>query len=96
MPTFVVLLSWTEKGIKDYKDAPSRADAFNEQLGNLATLREVYWTVGPYDAVGLLESADEESAAAALLALGAQGNVRSTTMRAFTTDEFKALIEKTG
>ena len=96
MATFVVLFNWTEQGIKGFRDSPSRVDAFNEQLGNLGTLKEIYWTVGPYDLVGVIEADDAESIAAAMLQLGSQGNVRTTTMRGFDTDEYKALIQKVG
>ena len=53
-------------------------------------LKDVYWTVGPYDLVGIIDAPDEESASAAMLQLGAAGNLRTTTMRAYSSDEFKA------
>jgi len=46
--------------------------------------------------VAVAEAADEESMAAATLTLAAQGNLRTTTMRAFTADEMRAVIAKTG
>jgi uncharacterized protein with GYD domain len=97
VPTFVVLLNWTEKGIKNYKDSPSRADAFAgvmEKLGG--KLKETYWTLGPYDVVGVVEAPDEESVTAAMLELGSRGNTRSTTMRAYTRSEFEGVAAKTG
>jgi uncharacterized protein with GYD domain len=95
VPTFVTLFNWTEQGVKSYKDSPSRVEAFNQQASNLGVrLRDVYWTSGPYDIVGIFEAPDEESAAAALLELATAGNVRTTTMRAFNSDEFKSVVSK--
>jgi uncharacterized protein with GYD domain len=97
VPTFIALFNWTEQGAKAYKDSPSRAEAFNEQAAGLGVrLKDVYWTAGPYDLVGILEAADEESASAAMLQLASAGNVRTTTMRAYSSDEFKSVISKAG
>jgi uncharacterized protein with GYD domain len=43
----------------------------------------------------VIEAPDDETATAAVLALGSQGNVRTKTMRAFSPDEMRAIIEKT-
>jgi uncharacterized protein with GYD domain len=97
MPTYVVLFNWTDQGIKSYKDSPSRSEAFNQQMSGLgARVKDIYWTAGPYDIVGIIEAPDGESMSAALLKLGSMGNVRTTSMRGYSTDEFKAVIEKAG
>ena len=97
MPTFVVLLKWTEQGVKNYKDSPSRAGAFTGEMEKLGgKLKEIYWTLGPYDVVGVVEAPDDESMTAAMLELGSRGNTRSTTMRAFTRSEFEGIAAKTG
>ena len=97
MASYVTLINWTEQGIKAFKDSPSRVDAFNEQMAGLGvSIKDVYWTIGPYDLVVLVEAADEESATAALLGLGAVGNVRTTTMRAFGRSEFEQIIARAG
>lgn len=97
MATFVVLLNWTELGIKNYKDSPSRADAFAAEMEKLGgKLKDVYWTLGPYDAVGVVQAPDDETITAAMLEIGSRGNTRSTTMRAFTRSEFEGITAKTG
>jgi uncharacterized protein with GYD domain len=55
-------------------------------------IKDIYWTIGPHDLVGIVEAPNGEKLASALLVLGAQGNVRTTTMRAFDRDEFTRLI----
>lgn len=55
----------------------------------------MYWTIGPYDVVAVIEAPDDESATAALLEIGAKGNVRTTTLRGFDRSEMGAIIAKT-
>jgi uncharacterized protein with GYD domain len=93
MATYVVLFNWTKQGIKDYKESPARVDAVREQWGNeFLRIKDIYWTIGPHDLVGVVEAADDETLTKGLLSLGAAGNVRTTTMRAFTQDEFTRLL----
>jgi uncharacterized protein with GYD domain len=93
MATYVVLFNWTEQGIKSYKDSPGRVDAATKQWeGSGIRIKDIYWTLGAYDLVGLVEAPDEAKLTSALLALGAQGNVRTTTLRAFGQEEFAELI----
>ena len=95
MPTYISLLSWTEDGIKTYKSTLDRAQAAGEVASSMGgALKEVYWTVGPYDVVSVADFPDDETATAFLLKLGATGAIRSTTMRAFNRDEIARVIEK--
>ena len=97
MPTFVTLMNWTDQGIKSFKDTTDRAEAARAAWKPLGiTLKDIYWTIGPYDLVCIVEAPDPESLTAALLTLGSQGNLRSTTLRAFSADEMRAVIAKTG
>ena len=57
-----------------------------EKLG--VELKDIYWTIGPYDLVLIVDAPDDEALAAALLRIGSAGNVRTTTLRAFSRDEF--------
>ena len=96
MPTYVSLINWTEKGAATFKDTTGRAEAAKnlaESFGG--SLREIYWTLGPYDIVAVSEAPDDESATAFALALGSQGNVRTLTMRAFDSGEMQAIIDRT-
>jgi uncharacterized protein with GYD domain len=97
MPTYISLISWTEQGIKAYGDSVERyqqARELAEKVG--VTLTASYWTLGPYDVVAISEAPDDESATAFALAVSSQGNVRTTTMRAFDADEMKSIVAKTG
>jgi uncharacterized protein with GYD domain len=93
MATYVVLFDWTEQGIKSYKDSPARVDAARDQMAELGVqIKDIYWTLGAHDLVGIVEAANDESLTKALLALGAAGNIRTTTLRAFSQAEFAGLI----
>jgi uncharacterized protein with GYD domain len=97
VPTYVSLINWTEKGIAAFADTVDRGEAGRELAAKFGgALKEIYWTIGPYDIVAISEAPDDESATAFALALGAQGNVRTTTMRAFDGDEMRGIIAKTG
>ncbi|GAA0932147.1 GYD domain-containing protein [Streptomyces thermoalcalitolerans] len=95
MPTYVTLLNWTEQGIRNYKDTTERAEAFASAAQRLgANVLNLYWTVGPYDLVAVVEAPDEETATAVLLRLGGVGNVRTTTLRAFGREEMSRIVAK--
>ena len=96
MATFVSLVNWTDQGIRNYKDSLKRAEAFTQLIERHGgTLKEILWTVGPYDIVTIAEAPDEESLTAILLQLGALGFVRTTTLRGWGREEFQAIIDKT-
>ena len=95
MPTYISLINWTEQGVRDAKDTVDRASAAAtaaESMGG--KIKDIYWTVGPYDIVVVAEFPDDATGMAFLLALGAQGNVRTTTLRAFDRDEVAEILQK--
>jgi uncharacterized protein with GYD domain len=97
MPTYVTLINWTDQGVKGFKDTVDRYEAAQDVLSGMGvSFKDVYWTVGPYDIVGIVEAPDDESATAALLATAGQGNVRTTTLRAFSPAEMRSVIERAG
>lgn len=95
MPTFISLLRLTQQGVQNIKAAPDRIAAGRKAFEAAgARLTAIYAVTGQYDYVAILEAPDQETAAAVGLALGAAGNVRTETMRAFTEDEFRQLIAR--
>jgi uncharacterized protein with GYD domain len=97
MPTYVTLMNWTDQGIRTANESVQRrdqADALAEKHG--ARIEQVYWTVGPYDLVTIIEAPDDESATSMLLELGSAGNLRSTTLRAFDREEMSGIIQRLG
>jgi len=95
MATFISLVNFTEQGIRDLKDSPERAAKFKSMAQKAGvTLKEVYWTMGVYDVVLILEAPDDETVAAALLSLVSLGNVRTQTLRGFNPLEMKEITSK--
>ena len=95
MSTFIILSSFTEQGVRAIKDTTKRADKFKDmskQHG--ATVKDLYWTLGQYDVVAIIEAPDVTSVTALGLSLGMAGNVRTQTMRAFTATEMTGILGK--
>lgn len=95
--TYIALLNWTDQGVKEYKHTVDRAAEAIDSLvrRNGGMMKGLYWTIGPYDLVALLVLPDDETLASLLLQVGAAGNVRSTSMRAFDAVEMSGIIERT-
>jgi uncharacterized protein with GYD domain len=97
MPHYVVLANWTEQGIRNVKGTVERTDdvaRLAEKHGG--RLVQSYWTVGPYDLVGIAEAPDDESASAFALELSSSGNIRTTTMRAYDQEEMSGIVQRLG
>jgi uncharacterized protein with GYD domain len=95
MPTYIALIDWTDQGVRGFKDSVDRYQAAQDQLGSLGVrFTDIYWTLGAHDLVGVVEAPDDQSLAAGLLAVAGQGNIRTTTLRAFNADEMKGVITK--
>lgn len=93
MATYIALLRWTQRGAERMKDSPKRLDAGRKAFKKIgAEIKDVYMTMGRYDHVCVIEAPDDETAARALLSLGAQGNVQSETLKAFTEDQYRKII----
>jgi uncharacterized protein with GYD domain len=93
MPTYVTLVRWTDQGIRNVKDAPKRVEAFETAVkGAGGKLKDFYLVMGEYDLVVVTEAPNDETVARLTLATGMMGNVRTTTMRAFTREETTKII----
>ena len=96
MATYIALINFTDQGIRAFKDSPTRFDAAVKQAASLGvTVKQGFWTMGQYDIV-IIGEGTEEAVAAWMFKVGSLGNVRSTTMRAFTQDEMKKIVAKAG
>lgn len=95
MTTYVMLTKFTDQGIRNIKESPKRAEAFKEAAKKSGvTVKDLFWTQGRYDAVTILEAPDDHSLSAAVFGLGALGNVRTETLRAFAAADMQAILGK--
>jgi uncharacterized protein with GYD domain len=93
MAKYIVLLNWTDQGIKTIKDSPKRVDSVRELAKkDGCEMRDFYMTIGSYDMVAIVEAPDDEAAAKLMLKIGSTGNVRSTTLKAFPEDAFRKIV----
>lgn len=95
MATFISLLEFTDQGIRNVTETTKRAEAFKAMAkkGGV-TVKEIYWTMGAYDVVLIVDAPDDETATAVIMSLGALGNVRTQTLRAFSAEEMNRIITK--
>ena len=97
MPTYITLMNWTDEGVRTASETVERRDKADELAARYgARIEQVYWTVGPYDIVTILDAPDDESATAFLLDLGSQGNLRTTTLRAYDREQMSGIIQRLG
>jgi len=93
MATYIILLRFTQQGIKNIKESPDRVDAVKQTFRAMgAEVKEFYSVMGKYDTVLVVEAPDDETIAKLTLAIGSLGNVRTETLRAFTEDEYRKII----
>jgi uncharacterized protein with GYD domain len=95
MATYIALAKWTDQGVRNAKGTVQRAAAYRSDLERRGVkLLSLYWTQGQYDTISVIEAPDTETAMAAVLALGSQGNVRTETLPAFSEREMRSILEK--
>ena len=97
MATYIVLINYTEQGIKNVKDSPSRLDAARQMMKDMGgELKDTYLTIGNYDLVAVVEAPSDEILARFALKLGSLGNIRTTTLRAFNEAEYRDIVQSLG
>ena len=95
MATFIMLGHFSDQGIRSVKDTTKRVETVKAAAKKLGiTVKDVYWTLGQYDTVLIAEAPDEATMTAFGLTVGAHGNVRTQTLRAFSAEEMGRIIGK--
>ncbi len=94
MANYIILFRFTPQGIQNIKESPKRvADAKKLFKDMGAKVKQFYTVMGQYDTVFIVEAPDDETIAKATLALGSLGNVQTETLRAFTEDEYRKIVD---
>jgi len=95
MPTYITLFKLTDQGIKNIKNAPQRIEAAVKAVEAAGgKMKGFYATMGEYDYVTIGEGPNDETVMASNLGVASAGNVRTTTLKAFTLEEFAAIVKK--
>ena len=92
LPSFVVLGNWTEQGIRNVTAAPERIKQTHSMVEKSGGKIQLFFTLGKYDFVMIVEVPNDDVMMAILLCLGSMGNVRTTTMKAWTESEGVKII----
>ncbi len=95
MATYVTLIHWTDQGIKQAKNLTQRSQQFRQDCERRGIkVLSLHTTQGRWDVVIVSEAPDDQSMAAAMLAVESLGNVHTETMRAFTESEMMSILLK--
>jgi uncharacterized protein with GYD domain len=93
MSAYVMLLNWTDQGMRNISDSPKRLDAATKLLAEMeGSVKAFYMTMGQYDMVLVYEAPDDALAARFTLKLGQGGNVRTQTLKAFPDQAYREII----
>lgn len=92
MSHYILLIKLTEQGVRNIKDSPKRAQAAQKLAEELGGKLTVFYTFGKYDIVCILEAPNDEAALAFEMKQASLGNIRTTTLKAFTVEEAEKVI----
>jgi uncharacterized protein with GYD domain len=93
MPKYILLANWTDQGIRNIRDSAKRLDAglaLAKQQGCL--YEKFFMTIGSFDMVSVIDAPDDETVAKHVLTVGAGGNVRTITLKAFPEETYRSII----
>lgn len=95
MPSYIMLVKWTEQGIRNVKESPQRLDVFKksvEAAGGKVT--GFYLTMGRYDLMVIVEFPSDEAATTVILRTASLGQVCTETLKAFPEEQYRNIIAK--
>ncbi len=95
MPTYVSLINYTQKGVENMKESPTRLETAKGLFKSMGgELKAFYLAMGKYDAVVISEGPDDETATKIAITIGSAGAIRTETFRVFTEGEYRKIISE--
>jgi uncharacterized protein with GYD domain len=95
LATYIALVNFTDQGVRHIRQTTDRGKALIKAASNLGIrIKDLYWTLGAFDAVFTAESPDDETITAFALSMASLGNIRTQTLRAFSADEMNKILDK--
>jgi uncharacterized protein with GYD domain len=95
MPFYIVLGSYTQKGIEEIKETEEKLkgayDVAKEYQGEI---KQLFYTFGQYDFVAFAEFPDNNAMMKAVLRIARTGEVRTETLVAVPVDEYVAITKE--
>ena len=93
MATYISLVQFTDEGIRAAKETTQRVADWAAKVQSMGgIIKQMYWTLGYYDQVCVFEAPNDETAASVLLSADILGNIRTQTLRAFTSVEMEKIL----
>jgi uncharacterized protein with GYD domain len=97
MTTYVLLINWTDQGVRNVRESPKRLDAAKKALTDMGgSFREFFLTMGDCDMVAICDAPDDAVMARFALQLSGGGNVRTRTLKAFPEAAYREIISSFG
>ena len=95
MSTYVLLVNFTEKGKRNFKqDYTSTRDQFKKAVEQAGGKLTGYVTAGQYDAIEILEVPNDDGALTMLLGTLSIDAAKFMSLRAFPEDQVKQALKK--
>jgi uncharacterized protein with GYD domain len=95
MATYVSLVNFTEEGARHIRHTTERAKGLVNAAANLGIkVKDIYWTMGAFDAVFIADAPDDETMTAFAMSMASLGNIRTQTLRAFSNVEMSQIVAK--
>jgi uncharacterized protein with GYD domain len=95
MATYIALVTFTDQGARHIRQTTDRAKTLVKAAASLEIkIKDIYWTMGAYDAVFTAEASDDETMTAFAASMSSLGNIRTQTMRAFSEGEMTKILAK--
>ena len=90
-----MLINFTEQGMEKIKNLPKRVMTARKGIERVGG-KFVLWnlTMGSYDSVAIVELPDDAALASIILGAGKEGNIETTTLKAFSETEAAKIIAK--
>ena len=93
MALYISFVQFTDKWIHAARETTQRIAEWAAKVQSKGvTLKQMYWTLGQYDQVCVFEAPNDETAASVLLSADVLGNIRTQTLRAFTSVEMEKIL----
>ncbi|MHA2223998.1 MAG: GYD domain-containing protein [Candidatus Hodarchaeales archaeon] len=92
---YIILGKYTEEGIKNMKDSPKRLEAAQTVAKSFGgEIKQFYLTMGRYDFVSVVEAPSNEAVMKVILTIASAGAIKTETLVALPTEEYKELLKE--
>lgn len=94
MATYLILFSFTQRGLEKIKDLPARVKNAKETVRQMGGEVQAYYGIlgSEYDTLLIITAPNDEKVAQMVLAIALLGNVRTHTHRLFNEQELFKIV----